>query len=151
MTFERILIVCTGNICRSPMAETLLAARFTLAGHSSSVRSSGTFALTNHPADEPARTLMEARGYDLANHRARQITLETTRWAELILVMENHHREAVLALDPTARGKTYLLGHWSGQEIPDPYQRGEAIYARALSLIDAAVDNWLEMIGRKPS
>jgi protein-tyrosine phosphatase len=49
---------------------------------------------------------------------------ERLRWAELVLVMEKHHRDAVLAMDPTARGKTFLLGHWTNTEIPDPYRRG---------------------------
>lgn len=89
---------------------------------------------------------MDSRGLDISSHRARQVSHELTRWAELILVMEHHHRDSILEMDPTARGKIYLLGHWTGREIPDPYQRGEAIYAQALNLIDEALETWIRKI-----
>jgi protein-tyrosine phosphatase len=58
--------------------------------------------------------------------------------------MENHHRKAVLDLDPAARGKTFLLGHWTNTEIPDPYRRGDQVHAQAMHLIDTALESWLE-------
>jgi len=144
--FERILVLCTGNICRSPMAEVLLRQRMESLGRQVEVRSAGVGALRNYPADAPARELMQARGLDLSPHRAQQVTPELARWADLILVMESQQRDAMLDIDPTSRGKTYLLGHWIKQEVPDPYQRPGDVYSVALKLIDEGVDSWMKKL-----
>lgn len=104
-------------------------------------------ALVNHPAEEATSAMMSTRGVNLSSHRATQLTRERLRWAELILVMEKHHRDAVLAMDPTARGKTFLLGHWTKTEIPDPYRRDDAAHAEALQLIAEAVEPWVNKLG----
>jgi protein-tyrosine phosphatase len=144
--FNRILTVCTGNICRSPAAEFFLGQRIEALGRPLEVQSAGIGALVNHPADETTCAMMRSRGVELSAHRGRQLTREFLRWAELVLVMEQQHRDAVLALDPTARGKTFLLGHWTNTEIPDPYRRGDEAHAEALRQIDAAVGLWVEKL-----
>lgn len=144
--FNRILTVCTGNICRSPAAEFLLRQRIEALGRPVEAQSAGIGALVNHPADETTCAMMQSRGVDLSAHRGRQLVRERLRWAELVLVMEQHHRDAVLALDPAARGKTFLLGHWTNTEIPDPYRRGDEAHAEALRQIDAAVGLWVEKL-----
>lgn len=145
--FNRILVVCTGNICRSPMAEFLLRQRLgQIADLNVEVRSAGTGALVNHPAEETTSAMMQTQGLDLAAHRARQLTTELSYWAELILVMEKHHRDAVMEMDPTARGKIFLLGHWIDQEVPDPYRRGSEAHARSLKIIEAALDSWIKKL-----
>jgi len=144
--FSRILTVCTGNICRSPAAEFLLRQRIERAGKRVDARSAGIGALVNHPAEAATTAMMNARGVDLSSHRASQLTPERLRWAELVLVMERHHREAVLAMDPTARGKTFLLGHWTKTEIPDPYQRSDEAHAKAIQLIEEALDPWVSKL-----
>jgi len=145
--FNRILTVCTGNICRSPAAEFLIRQRCAAIGLSLEAQSAGIGALVNHPADETTSAMMQSRGLDIGTHRASQLTPERLRWAELVLVMESHHRDAVLAMDPTARGKTFLLGHWTKTEIPDPYRRGDEVHAEALCLIEEAVDPWVSKLG----
>lgn len=110
------------------------------------VFSAGIGALVGQAADETVQAMMLARGFDLSMHRARQLTLGHLRQADLVLVMENHQRQAVLDMDPTARGKTFLLGHWSNAEIPDPYQRGEMAQSKAIELIAAATTAWLDKL-----
>lgn len=141
--FQKILTVCTGNICRSPAAEFILRDRIEQAGRAVETRSAGIGALVNHPAEETTCSLMQSRGVDMTAHRASQLTSERLRWADLVLVMEKHHRDAVLAIDPTARGKTFLLGHWTQREIPDPYRRGDDAHAEAIRLIEEAVAPWV--------
>lgn len=145
--FNRILTVCTGNICRSPAAEFILRQRLGKAGRSVEARSAGIGALVNHPADETTCAMMQSRGVDLGAHRGSQLTRELLRWADLVLVMEQHHRDAVLAMDPAARGKTFFLGHWTNTEIPDPYRRGDEAHAEALRLIEMAVEPWVRRLG----
>lgn len=128
------------------MAEYLLRHELQRAARPADVRSAGIGALVNHAADDTALALMEARQVSMQAHRARQIEREHTRWADLILVMEKHHLDYVLGLDPTARGKAFLLGHWSKLEIPDPYRRGEAAHQAAYDLIHQQVLVWLKRI-----
>lgn len=91
---------------------------------------------------------MQAQGINLEQHRAKQLTVGMLREADLVLVMEKHHRQAVLDLDPAARGKTFLLGHWRDCEIADPYRRGREAHAESLRLIELAVESWLSKLGR---
>ncbi len=144
--YQRILVVCTGNICRSPIAELLLRDTLIKSGKNPDVRSAGVAALVDHPAEETAVGLMQARGLDLTPHRAQQATIPLCRWAELILVMEGHHREALGDIDPTVRGKTFLLGHWQKNEVPDPYKRSPEVWEQALHLIDEGVAAWAKRL-----
>jgi len=142
--FNKILIVCTGNICRSPAAEYILRQQLEeVRAWRGTVSSAGTGALVNHPVDETMGALLRAEGLDLKAHRAAQLSIAHLRWADLVLVMEKHHRQEVLRIDPVARGKTFLLGQWQNVEIPDPFQRGERAHVHALQLIHAAIASWL--------
>ena len=144
--YERILVVYTGNICRSPVAEFLLRDALIKAGRKPEVRSAGVGALVNHPADPTAIEMMQERGLDLGPHRAQQASVALCRWAELVLVMEGHHRDALGDIDPTVRGKTFLLGHWQKQEVPDPYKRSRAVWDESVKLIDEGVAAWLKRL-----
>jgi protein-tyrosine phosphatase len=140
--YERILVVCTGNICRSPIAEYLIRDSQFRANRIVDVRSAGVGALVGEPADDTAITMMRARGIDLAPHRAQQATLALCRWAELVLVMEMHHRDALIDIDSAVRGKTFLLGHWEKQEVPDPYRRPQSTWNEAVGQIERGVAAW---------
>ncbi len=138
--FNRILMVCTGNICRSPMAEVLLAKRLRDRGISAVVESAGIGALVGHAADPVAQALMGARGLDLAQHRARQLTPELIRSFELILVMETGQQRAVEAVHPSARGRVHRLGRIGKFDVPDPYRQGRAAFEQSLALIERGLD-----------
>ena len=140
----RILVVCEGNICRSPMGEALLAQA--LPGML--VRSAGLGALVGHPADDIALQLMQERGVDINAHRARQITWPLCMESDLVLVMDIDQRQQVEGLYPQARGRVFRLAEHLKQDIPDPYRHGELAFRDALALIDSGVANWLQRIRR---
>ena len=149
--FNSLLIVCTGNICRSPVAESVFRQRLEASARwSGRVVSAGIDALVDQEADPAVLGMMRERGFDLAPHRARQLTLDHVRQADLVLVMETHQRDALLDLDPTARGKTFRLGHWIDADIPDPYRRGDEAHRATIELIFAASEPWLDrLIGER--
>lgn len=147
MKFSRILIVCTGNICRSPVAEALLKARLP----DTTVESAGLSALVGQGADPAARLLAEREGLSLSEHKARQITQEMIQQADLILVMSEGQRQAVAQLVPAATGKTLLFGRWLGQggigeEIPDPYRKSPEVFQQVHRRLMLAADAWAEKL-----
>ena len=144
---NKVLIVCIGNICRSPTAETLL--RDALANSSIEVRSAGLGALQEHPIEKMAQTLLEENGHRPAHHAARQVTPDIANESDLVLVMEKRHIQGVLKFAPQARGKVFLLGKWQGdREIGDPYRLGKPAFAHAYALIEEAVQAWAQRLAR---
>jgi len=140
--FTRILMVCTGNICRSPMAEVLFAHRLRERGFSATVESAGIAALVGKPAEQHAQDLMRDRGLDLSGHRARQLTLDLLRQFDLVLVMEARQQKAVEALWPGARGRVHPIGKMGKFDVPDPYRQDRAAFERALAFIERGLDDF---------
>ena len=139
--FSRILTVCVGNICRSPMAEGELRGRLEKRGVKAVVESAGIAALVGRPADPTSQELMLARGIDISGHRARQLTPELIRSFELILVMEADQQRAVEDILPSARGRVHRIGRWGNFDVPDPYRRDREDFEHALELIVRGVDD----------
>lgn len=103
----RILMVCTGNICRSPYAERVL--RQHLPADQVQVGSAGSGALVDHPIAPDAVILLDELGVDAAGHRARQLTGDLVREADLVLVLSREHRTAVVRLVPRALRTTFTI------------------------------------------
>ncbi|MCK6190099.1 MULTISPECIES: low molecular weight protein-tyrosine-phosphatase [unclassified Pseudomonas] len=145
--FKNILIVCIGNICRSPMAEQLL--RAALASSGIAVRSAGLAALRDQPLESTAGQVLHEHGHVPQGHRARQLSAEAVSEADLILVMEQRHIDGVLDLAPEARGKVFLLGKWQhDREITDPYRQGKPAFVQTYALIEQAVQAWAQRLAR---
>ncbi|AXY40725.1 low molecular weight protein-tyrosine-phosphatase [Halomonas sp. JS92-SW72] len=138
--FNRILVVCIGNICRSPVAEAML--RSALPGRQLS--SAGLGALVGQGVEPNARELAEAEGLDVSGHQARQLTPEMLSDADLILVMSHGQRRAIGELAPQALGKTMLLGKWlpDEPEIPDPYRKSREAFEHVHGLLGNATNAW---------
>jgi len=104
----RILTVCTGNICRSPLAEQLLRAR--LAPLGIAVESAGVSALVGVGMPDPARAIASQLGVtDADTHVARQVTVDMVRSADLVLAMAREHRRTLVELTPAATRKTFTI------------------------------------------
>lgn len=143
--FNRILIVCVGNICRSPTAEKLL--RTALASSAIEVSSAGLAALSDHPLEPTASQVLQEHGHGPCLHKARQLTSDAVSDADLILVMEQRHIDGVLSLTPEARGKVFLLGKWQqNREIKDPYRQGKPAFVHAYALIEQAAQAWAQRL-----
>jgi protein-tyrosine phosphatase len=140
----RVLFVCTGNICRSPMAEAF--ARRELADHPGvalSFASAGSHALEGNPATQPGVVAAADRGGDLASHRARELSRRRVRDADLILVLAAEHLPYVLAFDRSAADRAFVLGAFARAlpELADKARSPEELVALAAQQVRARVDD----------
>lgn len=149
-----ILMVCMGNICRSPTAEGVLRSRLQQAGLDGlvGVDSAGTHAYHVGEAPDP-RSCRAAgkRGYDLSQQRARQVSAADFERFDLILAADRHNMTALRAISPPAcRARLdYILaplGKQPPQEVPDPYYGGPHGFDQVLDLIEAASDGWISQL-----
>jgi protein-tyrosine-phosphatase len=118
-----IVAVCTGNICRSPMAAGILSGMRALSGHVE-VSSAGTHALDGNLPSEFSVIACRENGIDISGHRARRFDEGLCRESDMIVCMEPVHVELVLSLDTSASERIYNLADFSAgklKKIADPY------------------------------
>lgn len=146
--FKNILMVCTGNICRSPAAEYLLKQQLDQLGKSDiTVTSAGLGALVDHPVEDNVAGLLEREGIDTSGHRARKINNTMTHAADLILTMEAHQLDELHRRYPESRGKCFLLGKWQNDlPVPDPFKRSAEAHEIAYKRVKDGVTAWVKKL-----
>lgn len=139
---DRVLVVCEGNICRSPLACAMLAQALPDIGFSSA----GTRALVGEGADPLMLEMARERGVPLEEHVATALTDEQVRTADLILTMTKIQREQIEHAWPYARGKVYRLAENDGVDVVDPYRRHRMAFELAFAQIEHGVAHWRDVL-----
>ena len=139
MNIQTILVVCVGNICRSPMAEFFIKQQYP----NLCIESAGISALVGHAADDKAITCMlNDYNIDMHSHVARQLDAKLLKKADLVLVMSLNQQKHIEQTWPFAKGKIFRLGHWQNKNVPDPYQHDQEFFNQTCKNIQSYVLDW---------
>lgn len=145
-----ILFVCTGNLCRSPMATGLLRQKLAEKGldRQYQVRSAGVWADDGRPASENAVEVMAERGIDIGDHIAHSLTAEDLAEADLVLVMGQEHAQVLRTTWPQYAWKVWRLGEMSGRrkDVVDPYLEPIEQYRACAAVLADYIDRGLPRI-----
>ena len=145
-----ILIICTANICRSPIAEILLKDQLAKAGlgREWTVGSAGTWAKDGNQVPRLSKQLMKLIGHDISRHRSRIVTSDLLQSADLVLTMEINHKEALMAEFVDDADKIFVLTEMVGfpQDIRDPYGGDKIDYRDAIEEISGHLNTGFEKI-----
>jgi len=144
---DKILVICLGNICRSPMAEGFLKK----AQPGKMVISAGITAMTGFPADPFSVSLMQAHGIDIGNHRAQNLTDWMVQAADLILTMDDEQTRFIERSYPSFTGPIMKIGHHGEFDVPDPYRLDLDAFRHSQQLILRGVNDVIEHVLQAPA
>lgn len=144
---KNILFVCTGNSCRSVMAEGIFRDAVSDRANEFIIGSAGVSAMDGYPSSAETIRVMKEHGLDVSRHQSRRLTAAMVRMADKILVMEVMHKLAILQNWPEASEKVHLLTEYAGNakargleiEIPDPIRMSESFYKNVFQVIRECV------------
>ena len=142
MSFKKILVVCVGNICRSPIGEALLQQQHP----NLIVKSAGLSALVGEGADEKAIQVMDEWHVDMRSHRAQQLTQELMQTFDLVLCMSKDQENCRKQNYISQRGKVYRIGHWINENVADPYKLPIEKFYESRELLNKAVESWKDKL-----
>jgi len=154
----RVLMVCTGNICRSPTAEGVLRKKLRAAGLHKQVEvaSAGTTGYhSGEPPDARAIKHAAARGYDLSRLRARRVSRDDFQRFDWLLALDESHLASLRQIAPAEGGARigllmeHATRHAGTPEVPDPYYGAPAGFERVLDLVEDACDGFVERMRRE--
>ncbi|WP_230411629.1 low molecular weight protein-tyrosine-phosphatase [Collimonas humicola] len=141
---NNLLVICIGNICRSPMAQGLLSRAFP----DKTVRSAGIDALVGYPADPYSIQIMREQGIDISGHRAQKLTRRMVSEADLILTMDSVQKRHIESVYPAAKGKVLRSGEFGDFDIPDPYRQDMHSFRQTYRLIAQGMDELARKIAQ---
>tara|TARA_B110000285_G_scaffold233199_2_gene306251 strand:- start:1012 stop:1458 length:447 start_codon:yes stop_codon:yes gene_type:complete len=137
----RVLVVCLGNICRSPIGEGLLRSQGQNRGLDLFVDSAGTMGWHAGKApDHRSQGVMRAHGLDISSQQSRPMELDDFQKFDVILCMDQQNLTDVLKM---AKGPAHVQLFVAGKDVPDPYYGGDAGFEAVYSMLDSAASNWI--------
>jgi len=148
----KLLFICTGNICRSPIAEGIAPEIGKQYQHDIEALSAGTLGLINRAADPKSVEVVAELNVDISNHRSQGITEELVQWADYILVMERKHATHVRQNFPTASDKVLELASFGSlAEVPDPIGKWKFTFRKVRKKIEKCLHSFLRQLPPKRS